>query len=292
MSPFLRRVKTSSGATAVQIMEKDGQRNRVVKHLGSAHTPAQLKLLMEAGRRELAPGQDMLDFGEDDDAGAEGFTPVVGASRSRILWRVLSKAYDDLGFDQLVDDAFRQLVLARIIEPASKADTVRILQRLGIQAVHENTFYNSLRRVAQRDYRAKLASACFDHAASSSDVSLILYDVTTLYFEAENEDEVSGPNGGLRRVGYSKERRVDPQITVGLLVDRAGFPLEVHCFEGNRAETTTILSVIEAFQKRNRVSDFWWLPTPECSTPPTWPPWTRLGCVSLLGQDKPVPHTI
>lgn len=60
-------------------------------------------------------------------------------------------------------------------------------------------------------------------------MSLVLYDVTTLYFEAEKEDE-------LRKVGYSKERRVDPQIVVGLLVDSGGFPLEIGCFEGNKAE--------------------------------------------------------
>jgi transposase len=75
-------------------------------------------------------------------------------------------------------------------------------------------------------------------------LSLVLYDVTTLYFEAENEDE-------LRKVGYSKERRVDPQIVVGLLVDRTGFPLEISCFEGSTAETTTIMPIIEAFQKRH-----------------------------------------
>ena len=60
--------------------------------------------------------------------------------------------------------------------------------------------------------------------------------VTTLYFEAEKEDD-------LRKVGYSKERRVDPQVVVGLLVDRAGFPLQVGCWEGNKAETTTIIPV-------------------------------------------------
>ena len=63
--------------------------------------------------------------------------------------------------------------------------------------------------------------------------------VTTLYFETEKEDE-------LRKVGYSKERRVDPQIIVGLLVDRAGFPLRIGCWEGNRAETTTIIPMVEA----------------------------------------------
>lgn len=58
--------------------------------------------------------------------------------------------------------------------------------------------------------------------------------MTTLYFEAEKEDD-------LRKVGYSKERRVDPQIVVGLLVDRHGFPLEIGCFEGNMAEALTIV---------------------------------------------------
>ncbi|MGK2882605.1 MAG: IS1634 family transposase, partial [Mycobacterium sp.] len=66
----------------------------------------------------------------------------------------------------------------------------------------------------------------------------------TLYFEAENEDD-------LRKVGYSKERRVDPQIVVGLLVDRTGFPLEISCFEGNTAETTTIVPILQGFQKRH-----------------------------------------
>jgi Transposase DDE domain len=81
------------------------------------------------------------------------------------------------------------------------------------------------------------------------DVSLVLYDVTTLYFEAEHED-------GLRKVGYSKERRVDPQIVVGLLVDRQGFPLEIGCFEGNKAEKHTILPVISQFRARHGIENF------------------------------------
>jgi len=89
---------------------------------------------------------------------------------------------------------------------------------------------------------------CFEHAATSGDVSLVLYDVTTLYFEAEKEDE-------LRKVGYSKERRVDPQIVVGLLVDRGGFPLEIGCFEGNRAEAATIVPIIKAFHARHGLAD-------------------------------------
>ena len=72
--------------------------------------------------------------------------------------------------------------------------------------------------------------------------------MTTLYFEAEREDD-------LRRVGYSKERRVDPQVIVGLLVDRHGFPLQVGCWEGNKAETTTIIPIVEAFQAAHGIED-------------------------------------
>ena len=73
--------------------------------------------------------------------------------------------------------------------------------------------------------------------------------MTTLYFEAEREDD-------LRRVGYSKERRVDPQVIVGLLVDRRGFPLRVGCWEGNKAETTTIIiPVVEAFQAAHGIEE-------------------------------------
>ena len=72
--------------------------------------------------------------------------------------------------------------------------------------------------------------------------------VTTLYFEAEREDD-------LRRVGYSKERRGDPQIIAGLLVDRRGFPLRIGCWEGNKAETTTIIPVVEAFQAAHGIEE-------------------------------------
>ncbi len=106
----------------------------------------------------------------------------------------------------------------------------------------------TLARAGAGKYRDRIAAWCFEHASTSGDISLALYDVTTLYFEAEKED-------GLRKVGCSKERRVDPQIVVGLLLDRGGFPLEINCFEGNKAETTTIVPIIKQFQTRHSLAD-------------------------------------
>ena len=161
---------------------------------------------------------------------------------------VLTRAYTDLGFDALGDPAFRELVLARIIEPTSKADTVRVLEEIGVPHASLRRMFRSLKRCASAEYRDTLAAACFEHAATSGDLSLCLYDVTMLYFEAEKEDD-------LRKVGYSKERRVDTQIVVGLLVDRNGFPLEIGCYEGDQAETATIVPMVQQFADRHGLAD-------------------------------------
>lgn len=211
---FVRKVRTASGATAVQIAERVDGRDRVLEHLGSAHTDGELGALVAAARRKVYPGQGELDL-------SSGAVPaghaIITSKRSAVLWQVLSDADTRLGFDALGDDAFKQLVLARLIEPTSKADSLRVLTEIGVEHASLRTVFRSLARCQERGYRDLLTAACFTHAQRSGDLSLVLYDVTTLYFEAENEDD-------LRKVGYSKERRVDPQIVVGLLVDRAGFP--------------------------------------------------------------------
>ena len=255
MSPYLRQVKTASGATAVQVVAKDHGVRRIVEHLGSAHDEAELAALMRLGRQRLLAGQQVLDLGPALDGGgrAPGDEPGDGGAvrrpqiisrRSGWLIEVLRSAYRRLGLGEAVggDRAFEQMVAARLIEPSSKADTPRVLSEIGWPApAHRNTLYASLGRCAERGYRESLSGALFEHVTNTSGLALCLYDVTTLYFEAEREDD-------LRKVGYSKERRVDPQVIVGLLVDRRGFPLQVGCWEGNKAETTTIIPIVEAFR--------------------------------------------
>jgi transposase len=76
----------------------------------------------------------------------------------------------------------------------------------------------------------------------------LLYDVTTLYFEIDKEDEY-------RKSGLSKERRLEPQIVIGLLVDDKGFPLAISSFEGNKAETKTMLPILKEFRQRCNVKE-------------------------------------
>lgn len=253
MSPFLRQVPTASGATTVQIVRKWRGQRTILEYLGSAHTDAELAALIAVGKDKLAVygTQQQLDLGLD----SKGQAPSLMAPRqavgsaSRILAEAITGAYRRLGFTEAIgDEAFFQLVWARVVEPTSKLASIRVLADLGIDPPHHNTLLNALARAQARDYRSRIAEACFAHSVATAGVALCLYDVTTLYFKAEKEDD-------LRKVGYSKERRVGPQVVVGLLMDRAGFPLETSCFEGNRAETHTLIPVIQAFQNRHGISD-------------------------------------
>jgi len=254
---FVRKSPGRSGATKVQIAERRDGRDVVLEHVGTARDDAELAALMVLARKKLYPGQGELALEGISGPVAEGRagTAVITSKSNAVLWQVLRAGYDRLGFDAIDDEAFAQLVLARIVEPTSKADSLRVLDDLGISHASLRTMFRSLRRAEDRDYRATIASACFAHAVVAGDVSLCLYDVTTLYFEAEKEDPDTGGKTGLRKVGYSKERRVDPQVVVGLLVDRGGFPLEIGCFEGNKAETLTILPIIKQFQDRHNLAD-------------------------------------
>lgn len=247
---FVRKSPGRSGSTKVQLAERRDGRDVVLEHVGTARTDSELAVLMAQARRRLHEGQETLDLevvGLEDE-GVPQRPGLITRKRSALLWQVLTEAYARLGFDAIDDEAFAQLVLARIIEPTSKADSVRVLKEIGVASASLRTMFRTLQRASQRDYRAQIATACFSHAMTHGDVSLVLYDVTTLYFEAEKEDE-------LRKVGYSKERRVDPQIVVGLLVDRHGFPLEIGCFEGNKAETLTIIPIVKQFAERHGIAD-------------------------------------
>lgn len=244
---FVRKVRTGSGATAVQIVSKVRGVRRIVEHVGSAHTAEELAVLLEVARTKLQAGQLAFDL---DALVPVPVTagPTVAGSQARVLWEVLEDAYRALGFEQVGTAAFKQLVLARIIEPTSKVDTIRVLAELGLPSPSLRTIWRTLARSIEQDWRGQFAAAAYAHATRAGALTLVLYDVTTLYFEAEDEDR-------LRKVGMSKERRVDPQILVGLLVDRGGFPLEVHAFEGNKAETRTIVPVLADFQARHGAAD-------------------------------------
>jgi hypothetical protein len=245
--PYVRTVKTASGATAVQIVYSSHRGSRDIEHFGSAHDDVELELLKAAARQRLAAGQGELDLGLD--TGAAGGPLPISASRMGCLLDALGHAYRVLGFEGATggDEVFERLVLARIIEPVSKADSLRVLEEAGLAGPSYATLKRRLPVYAKESWRQKISAACAAHAGLGP-ASLVLYDVSTLYFETDEGD-------GFREPGFSKERRLEPQITIGLLTDQDGFPLMVSAFEGNKAETKTMLPVIEAFMDAHQLPD-------------------------------------
>jgi hypothetical protein len=245
---YVRTVKTASGAIAVQIVWSTRRGSRQIEHLGSAHDDAEVEALKAAARQRLAEGQGALDLGLNT-AGVDGDPLEIVASKASQLWDALWRAYQLLGFDTATggDTVLRDLVLARIIEPTSKADSLRVLAETGVEPVDYRTVTRRLPLIAKPAVRQSLSAACAAQAELGP-ASLVLYDVSTLYFETDTGD-------GFREPGFSKERRLEPQITIGLLTNATGFPLAVEAFEGNRAETATMLPVINVFKAAHQLSD-------------------------------------
>ena len=243
----MRTVKTSSGATAVQVVWSWRKGSRSIDHIGSAHDEVELAALKAAAAERLAAGQAVLDLGLPG-VHEPGVLPIT-SSRMSHLWEGLCAAYRIVGFEAVSkgDTVFRDLVLARIIEPTSKIDAERVLSEVGIEAASYATVKRRLPSYAAASWRQSLAGASA-RRAELGPASLVLFDVSTLYFETDAGD-------GFREPGFSKERRLEPQITLGLLTDAAGFPLTVQAFEGNRAETATMLPVIDAFKAAHRLTD-------------------------------------
>jgi hypothetical protein len=231
VSPYVRTVKTASGATAVQIVRSSRQGSRDIEHVGSAHDDAELQVLKAAARQRLSAGQGELDLGLA--AAAAGGPLPITSSRMGHLLDALAHVYRVLGFGDVTgaDEVFRQLVLARIIEPANKLDSLRVLEEAGLAPSYA-TLKRRLPAYARDSWRQQLSAACAAHAGLGP-ASMVLYDVSTLYFETDAGD-------GFRERGFSKERRLEPQITIGLLTDQAGFPLMVSAFEaqasGNKSD--------------------------------------------------------
>jgi len=246
--PYVRTVKTASGATAVQIVYSMRRGSRDIKHIGSAHDEAELELLKAAARQQLVAGQGELGLGLEP--GGQGGGPLlITSSRMGVLLDALERAYQALGLGAAAggDEVFRDLALARIIEPSSKLDSLRVLEEAGVTGASYRTVLRRLPVYAREEFRQGLSVACAAHAKLGP-ASLVLYDVSTLYFETDAGD-------GFREPGFSKERRLEPQVTVGLLTGQDGFPLMVSAFEGNKAETKTMLPVVKAFMAVHRLPD-------------------------------------
>ena len=199
---YVRTVKTSSGATAVPVCTPHG-RVRARSSTSARRIPPRRSRRSGVAAQRLAQGQAELDLGLEVAAAAAGGPLEITPSRMGHLWDALGRAYDALGFDEAAggDEVFRQLVLARIIEPTSKEDSVRVLEEAGARRQRRTARSSGVcRSTAEETWRTavggRVRAACRAGAGQ-----LVLYDVTTLYFETHEGD-------GFREPGFSNYAEV------------------------------------------------------------------------------------
>lgn len=158
---------------------------------------------------------------------------------------LLGKIFDEIGFGQVPEQVFRHLVISRIMYPGSKLRTVRYLEEYQGASYNIDQLYRYLDKLHSKQ-KELVERISFEHTREvlGGTLAVVFYDVTTLYFEAEQEDE-------LRIAGFSKDgKNSHPQILLGLLVSAGGYPLAYDIFQGNTFEGHTMMGILERFQTK------------------------------------------
>jgi hypothetical protein len=240
----IRTTKTGSGATAVQVVRYERGKVVLLKHVGSSKDQETILELMRSARiwLEQYTGQTSLLGSDLEKATLFEDAEFLGVTYP-FAHEVLVEVARGCGFDVSNNRLLIDLAIMRIIEPVSKARSMTLLQRYFEISHSQRQIYRTLPSLFSRkeDFVKAAARCALDRF--KADISLVLYDVTTLYFESFAADE-------LRIPGFSKDNKPSqPQIVIGLLVTRDGFPLEYEIFQGNTFEGKTMLPVLDAFMK-------------------------------------------
>ena len=247
----LEKEKNKSGVISVQVIDKSSGKYKLIKTIGSSSDELEINNLVKEAQYFLNTygGQTELDFviGNDE----RYFQSIYdNIEQVQLLGPeiVLGKLFDQIGFNIIEDELFRQLVIARLIYPVSKLKTIDYLQKYKGITLHVNDIYRYLDKLYLKQIK-QVQQISFDHTIKLLDnqLTVVFYDVTTLYFEAADEDD-------LRRAGFSKDgKHSQPQIVLGLLVSENGYPLDYEIFEGNKFEGHTMLPVIDTFKNKYKM---------------------------------------
>lgn len=251
---FIRKKRNKSGSTSVQILQKINRKNKVLKSVGVGMTDQEIELLVRIAKLEMdnLKSQPSL-FTEPEDIAIDAFVSTLYNENIRLVGPdlVFGTLFKSVGYHNAIDDPFylEALVVSRIVMPGSKRKTVDYLQRhskidVGVHAIYK--YMNKLDD-AVIDYIQQIT---FRHTSKILDsrIGLVFYDMTTLYFEVDKEDD-------LRKIGYSKDgKHQHPQIMIGLLVSTNGYPIAYQIFEGNTSETKTLIPAIQIICDRYGIS--------------------------------------
>lgn len=245
---FLRKLKNRSGSISVQIITKTSGKYKVIKTIGCGRTEQQIEKLTYLAKQEIErlSAQQKLFVSEQDTVVEQVFSTLHNASiRTVGPENIFGKIYDHIGYDSIREDIFRHLVIARLAFPLSKLKTVEYLYRYQGISIDIDAVYRFLDKL-NSTLKDKVEQLTFAHTLKvlNGNVSVVFYDMTTLYFEASEEDD-------LRKTGFSKDGKAqNPQIFLGLLVGLGGYAIGYDIFEGDTYEGHTLIPFLERISKK------------------------------------------
>ena len=254
---FTRRKHNRSGTISVVVVDKSGGRFTEIHRVGVAHNEEEAAFLEAEGRHWIATygGQQLIDFegrADKELKTAEDVLSNITSTRLSAAQTIIGKVYDSIGFNDIEDEELRHLVIGRICQPMSKKATVNYLRRHFKNDVSLQKIYRYMDKLnnTQKE-RVQEISVRHTQALFGGNIGILFYDVTTLYFETTDKDE-------LRNNGFSKDgKNANPQVVLGLLVSRGGYPLSYALFNGAQFEGYTMIPIVDDFiQRYNLGSDF------------------------------------
>ena len=246
---FIRELRHKNGRIYIQVVDKSSGRYKVLKSFGSSLTSEgvlELKKLASIWINEHQCVRE-IDFTHEIqqiEQMLSGITQLKLAGIELVLGRI----FDEIGFNKINDELFRSLVLYRLVYPKSKLKTTEYLYRYEQKEWSEDAIYRYMDKLhsTQKEFVQQISYA---HSLKvlGGQINVVFYDVTTLYFEIDQEDE-------LRKTGFSKEgKHQNPQIILGLLVSKNGYPLAYDIYQGNKFEGHTLLPIIDSFKSKYKI---------------------------------------
>jgi len=244
---FVRKKKNKSGSVSIQIIDKKNG-YRVVQTVGCSKDKDEIERMYLEAKQIIHAGHKeqpwLFSVKSKDELAIESFVKNLNNTQIRTIGPelIFGTLFDRIGFNAIDDELLRHLTIARLAYPLSKLKTVDYLYRYRGINVSVDTIYLFLDKF-NRKYKEKVKEIAYRYTKKRlKDISVVFYDMTTLYFEAEDEDD-------LRKIGFSKDGKFQkPQILLGLLVGTEGLPIGYDIFEGNKFEGHTLIPTLKKIQ--------------------------------------------
>jgi len=244
---FVRKKRNKSGSTSIQIIQKIDRINKVLKTIGSSSDPIEIEKLYSKALYEMPRlyGATLFDTPVSDSFSELSNDSIRICGPERVFGRI----YDYIGYKSLGEPLLKELVVSRITHPGSKLNLAKYLSETGQREISVYSIYRFLDKL-NSILKEKAEEISFQHTKKilGGKIGVVFYDMTTIYFEASESDD-------FRISGFSKEgKHKNPQIMLGLLVGKDGYPIGYELFEGNTFEGHTLIPVIEKYIARFNVN--------------------------------------